>query len=351
MAQVACFDRVLGHQQPALASDRRQGGALGHAMGAGDLEDEFGRVGEARRLLLELGGKEETRRYAECFRRRMHRRLVGLEVERGDAGHRIGREVRLVEGAAHQRDHFARRDTALAADADGQDRRMQGERAALGLGRRDADGARLRPTPSAGRRPDLIDPRRHQALVNLERDRLRGQERGGNGFRRTRIGDAPAVRRFVDGDTDGRVAAGGDRRTALERLRDPGGQAIGAMVAAEQRHDRTSVAADRDQRRLVALVLEQRRHRAQQDTGGTDADHRRAALEQRSQMGRGVGEGLIAARHAAGAAVQHGTWQRAHDTLGGLGPGTRERDNGDLRRGRFHARHAPLRRCTRIIEK
>ena len=51
-------------------------------------------------------------------------------------------------------------------------------------------------------------------------------------------------------------------------------------MAAEQRHDARAVLRQREDRRLVALVGEERREDADQDAGGADADDRPAGGEE-----------------------------------------------------------------------
>ena len=95
-------------------------------MAADGAEHRFRWRRQPRRLLLKLVGGEKARRHAECLSHRVHRRLVGLDINRDDARHRPFGESVLVQRCPHQRQRLIRGGIALTADADGQDRRMKG---------------------------------------------------------------------------------------------------------------------------------------------------------------------------------------------------------------------------------
>ena len=98
---------------------------LGDTVTADLAEDDIGRVGEPRRLGLQFGGGEEAGRHAQGVGKRVHRRLVRLQVERDDAGDGGFRQAVFGEGIPCQIDQLVGRAAALAADAQRQDGRVQ----------------------------------------------------------------------------------------------------------------------------------------------------------------------------------------------------------------------------------
>jgi hypothetical protein len=87
-------------------------------------EHYLGRIGEARRLRLQLGGREESGGDAQRRGGGVHRRLVHLQIDRDDAGDgTFGQAVRR-QRFAHQGHDLPRLHSALAADADGKHRRV-----------------------------------------------------------------------------------------------------------------------------------------------------------------------------------------------------------------------------------
>ena len=101
------------------------------------------------------------------------------------------------------------------------------------------------------------------------------------GFGRLRIAQDEAGRRIVERQIEAHVACGGDRRQAAERLGDRAGQAVGAAMAAEQRHGDAAVLGDRDHRRLGALVGQQRRQQPDHDARGAQREDRPAGPVER----------------------------------------------------------------------
>jgi len=97
---------------------------LGDAMAAHLAEYRFRGIGQPGRLGLQFRRREEAGRYAEAIGRRQHRRLVGLDVEGGQAGHGLARQAGFGEAPLHQIRQFLRRGTPLAADPDGEHGRM-----------------------------------------------------------------------------------------------------------------------------------------------------------------------------------------------------------------------------------
>ena len=115
-------------------------------------------------------------------------------------------------------------------------------------------------------------------------------------------------------------------------------------MPAQQRHHRLPVLAQRQDRRLGPLVRQQRRHRPDQDPGGTDPDHRHPGGEQIAQMRRRLGELGIGAADPAGPAVQRQP-QRRRDA-----PSRHRAGLGQADHNRAHS-HGSASFGTRIIEK
>jgi len=114
-----------------------------------------------------------------------------------------------------------------------------------------------------------------------------------------------------------------------ELFGEPAGQLVGAVVAAEQRHDAFGIGADGDHRGFLALVAQVRGQQANEDSGGTDADDRHALAEQPGEQRRCV--------LAIGAAVMDTTARRRGDAQRQIGSTGREADY-----GRYHAPRARL---------
>ena len=66
---------------------------------------------------------------------------------------------------------------------------------------------------------------------------------------------APSLGRLVEAVEELAVGRGGDGGRAAEGFGELAGQAVGAVMAAEQRHDRSAVLRDGEHRRLVVLVV------------------------------------------------------------------------------------------------
>ena len=130
------------------------------------------------------------------------------------------------------------------------------------------------------------------------------------------------------------------------------GKRIGAAMAAQQRHDRRAILGNGDDRRLGALVGDERRHRADQYPGGAQADDRRAGGEERGDVRHGLG----VVRVGRDAALERRVEARARQMIRqapGERDGARAKDDDGrtVRRiGGAHRTGSALRR-RRIIEK
>ena len=109
------------------------------------------------------------------------------------------------------------------------------------------------------------------AGLDRKRDRLAREQRRRHRFRASRIGDAPAEWRRVERYAEAHVARGGDRRAHAQFRRKGACHGVCAMVAAEERHHRRAVLRHRHDRRLLGLVGQERRHRADENPGGAGA--------------------------------------------------------------------------------
>ena len=92
----------LGDHQRAAGPGRGQRRALGDAMAAGRREHHLRRVGEPFRLRLQLGRGKQPQRHAERVRQREQRALARLQLDRGDAGDGLPRQIVLGQACPDQ---------------------------------------------------------------------------------------------------------------------------------------------------------------------------------------------------------------------------------------------------------
>ena len=155
----------------------------------------------------------------------------------------------------------------------------------------------------------------------------------------------------LDAETASRLQA----QLGVYQIGDAAGQAVGAAMAAQERHHRAAVLGERHDRRLGALVRDDRRQGAHQHPGGADAEDRPAGLEQRTQVRRGFLEAGVRARGAAGQAVHLGAGQFGCQAArqAEAAPGQHHENRGpSCVQGRIGAHvQASPRLCTRIMEK
>ncbi len=121
----------LGHEEGPARPGGGQRGALGHAPAAGLTKDDLGAGSQPIGLLEEPVRAQKPRRDVECGGQSVDGGLVGLEVDRGDAGDGFFGQARLGERGADEIHQRFRRRPALRADTDGKDRRMQHETAGI----------------------------------------------------------------------------------------------------------------------------------------------------------------------------------------------------------------------------
>ena len=125
MAQVPRALRALGMTSVPSAPAQANVAASATPWQADRAKHDLGRCREPRGLALQGRGVKEAERHAQPVRHSAHRRLVGLQVEGGDAGHGLGREPARDEHAFGQKDKLLRPAAPLAAEAEGQHGGMQ----------------------------------------------------------------------------------------------------------------------------------------------------------------------------------------------------------------------------------
>ncbi len=111
--------QLLDHQRSGL-----QGRSLGNRRRADGVLDIVRGLLEAIALLRQFGGREQAERHLEVARRGVQRRLIGLDVDRGDGGERQRRKVLRTQRRLDQPDHLGAVGMALAADPGHQRLRM-----------------------------------------------------------------------------------------------------------------------------------------------------------------------------------------------------------------------------------
>ena len=261
-------DLLLYSQNGALAG----GGERGRFRDACSTDggcDRRGRVGHldpAQRRRIE----QAQRQFERC-----NGRLIALEVECRDSGQRSPRQSLGLQRPGHMVEQKIAGCAALQPDAQDQAGRMQQQLVFL---------RSQRPVRHAHRQPALIRPgQRRQppgiAGLDFKAHRLSGDQGRHHGFRHFGIGERPARPRIVQRHAEQDIACRRHGGLDTERPGDPAGQAVGAPMAAEQRHHGAAVFRDRDDRRLFALVGQKRREPADGDTGSHHGDDRLARLE------------------------------------------------------------------------
>ena len=81
-------------------------------------KDDFGRILQPRRLLLQPCGAEKQHRHAEAPGGFKNSRLLCPAVDRGDGREIARREASQPQGLGRKRQNFIRRRPALAAEAE-----------------------------------------------------------------------------------------------------------------------------------------------------------------------------------------------------------------------------------------
>ncbi len=157
------------------------------------------------------------------------------------------------------------------------------------------------------------------------------------------IFDMPALRRLVEGDVEADIARRGHAGCAVEDFGELAGEAVRAVMAAEQRHRHRTVLRHGENRRLAPLVGDAGRKRAHQDTGGADADDARTLGEQAAQVHARVGKARVAFGDAALEAVDRGSRQGITDLFRHLQSALGEDDDGEGLAGSHHGKINPCR--------
>ena len=109
---------VMGERAVRAGAGERRG--LRHAVAADRAKHHLRRRREPWGFAFQGRGVEEAERHAQPVRDGAHRGLVRLQVERGDAGHRLRREPTSHKYSFCQKDELLRRAAPLAAEAKGQ---------------------------------------------------------------------------------------------------------------------------------------------------------------------------------------------------------------------------------------
>ena len=297
----------LGHDQRAVRAGGGERRALGHPVAAGFPEHDVRGIEEARGLRLERGGVEKPGRDAQLGGKRMDRRLVRLEVDGGEARHRLWGKAMGRQGFMHQAGQRAGVHAAFRAHPDAQHRGVE-HQLPPGTGCRVVGHAQGEVPALGEARAGLHQPA-GVAGLDFERHRRAGNQRRRQGLDHLRIADAPALGRLVEGQAKTHVTGRRDRGRPAQGCCDGAGKRIGAVVAAQDRHGDAAVLGHRHHRRLGALVGEQRGQRTDQNADGAQADDRDAALEQPAQVLADVFDDFIRVTYPAGQPVDARPWE------------------------------------------
>ena len=144
--------------------------------------DRVRRDGQARLFACQSRHIEEARRHAERCGERVDRAFVGFDIEAGDTGDRLRRNPMGGQNLADQRLQLGRGDTAPAADAERDQRRL--------FARMIGDCQAWAAWP-----PTIASPASADASPASSRPARRGSPRSGSGRRRTARGTPPAPSR------------------------------------------------------------------------------------------------------------------------------------------------------------
>lgn len=307
--------QLLDHQRAGL-----QRCGFGDAGSADGFLDIIGGGFEAVALLQQLGGREQTERHLEVARRFKQRRLVGLDVDRGNGRKAFGGEVLLAEGEIDKADDLLGVGAPLTTNAGDQRFGVIDDaafNAQLLFGDQHLDRAQR------GYRVAGFGEERRLAL-----DLQLGAEQQGHhrGLGILRGAEHPAGGRFVEAMEEFAFRRGGDGGVAAQLVSKLASQPVGAAVAAEQRHDAGAAERYGEHRRFFLLVLEARGKEPDQDAGSADANDRTSLSEQPRQQLDCVGAALPAGIDFAAGCFG--------DAGGGIEAGIGERDDGG-------GRHAP----------
>ena len=265
MAQVARARALLRQDERGRRAGGRERRAFGDAPAAGLAEHDLRALAQARRFRQQRVGGEEARRHAELLARRAW--IAGSAalsaIEKTPATATAATRPASREASHHERAHLVRRRRRARS-------RCRGRASA---------GWRISVVAVGGRRDRSVTTDRPAALAVApagERQRCASQPQSASAASISRSTGSPAssaamtafaaaglaTRQPGGGSSSARpsrtspaVVIGGD---AAERCGDPARQVVGAVMAAEQRHDDAAVLGDGDDRRLGALVGQER---------------------------------------------------------------------------------------------
>ena len=248
-------------------------------MTANRAEYNVGRILEPWRFGLQRGGVEEANRHVIRLGQPMQRLLVGLEIDGKDAGDGFFREAGRKNRIVDEFHEFLGRHAALTADTDGDRTRVVDEVLDVSFQAGEGNGD-LQFSGEVGIDPRFGKPGR----LSHDPNRFTGEHFRHEGFDMLRVDQFPARWRIVERDPETEIARRCDGRRHAEGLAKCSRDVIGAMMAAQKRHDRAAVLGQRDHRRIVTLVGKPGRQCTDQNSCGTDADDSDAVLEQAAQM-------------------------------------------------------------------
>ena len=285
-ATVAPLDLRLGRMrrppgpQAASAEASATPATPTSARTASEGETRCGSSAPQRRGIEEAGGN------AEAFGQRVDRRLRRLEVEGGDEGDGAGGDARLLQRLHGKVDEFFRRAAARAAGAERHDGGVVDETVRV---RRTGRVGDLDGEPSVVVEGQAARPQPFAVALRVdEAGGTRRQEPGHEALRGFGVGEAPALRRGVDGKAEADVARRRDRGVGAQMRGQMAGEVVGAPVPAEERHDRAARLVDGEHGRFAPLVDKGGCQEADEDPGGADADDGPAGEEGGPEMGAEV---------------------------------------------------------------
>ncbi len=188
------------------------------------------------------------------YRQGVHRRFVGLEVQRGHAGDGARGQSRVLQRLFGETDQLVGVRSAFTADAQDKHRRMQDQIVTRLCDCLVGDANRHRRRVCEHR----AGPRDPICVAGFKGkpNRVPGQQRLRDGLRRLWVRQPPTGRRIIQGQAQGDITGGGDGGNAPGGLGDGLRQMVGAMVPAQQRHHRAAVRRHRDDGGLTSFVIQ-----------------------------------------------------------------------------------------------
>ena len=191
-----------------------------------------------------------------------------------------------------------------------------------------ASGASVTRTTRAASAWNSMPERRSHSASPSRRHGLSGQQPGHERLVLFPVCKHPPTWRIVQRHLPPGVADRGDRGGHTERLGEASANRVGAAVTAEQRHHRAAVFRDGDDRRLVALAVEDGPKGSDEDAGGAYPHDVHARDEQPAQLGPDVLESNVGVRHPRRVAVDSGSVERRCNPSGRDQALLRQHDDG-----------------------